>query len=168
MTPRLLVAGVGNVFLSDDAFGVEVARRLAARPPRPGVEVADYGIRGVHLAYQLLDGYDALILLDATPLGGAPGTLYVIEPREQPPQAVVHDAHSMEPGSVLALLDALGARVGRVVVVGCEPARLEEGMGLSDPVAAAVPDAVDLVAELIEECLQTAGQEAPRPGPRRK
>src|SRR6516225_7125141 len=78
--PRILVAGIGNIFLGDDAFGVEVARRLAARPQPDGVRVADFGIRGIDLTYALLDGYETVILVDATPRGGQPGTLYVIEP----------------------------------------------------------------------------------------
>lgn len=151
----ILVAGVGNIFLGDDGFGVEVARRLAAEELSPDVKVADFGIRGVHLAYELLDGYEFVILVDASPRGGEPGTLYVIEPDPEPepdPDEVPPlDAHGMDPGAVLALLGVLGGRVDRLLVVGCEPAVAEEGMTLSPPVEAAVDQAVALVQELINE-----------------
>lgn len=146
--PRVLVAGVGNVFRSDDGFGVMVAERLAGRPMPPGVRVADIGVRGVHLAFELLDGYDVLVLIDALPMGEAPGTVAVIEglPEEG---AVVPDAHGMDPRAVLALAARMGGRVGRVLVVGCEPATVAEGMGLSPPVAQAVDVAVAVVGELV-------------------
>src|SRR6202035_5549577 len=110
MSGGVLVAGIGNVFLSDDAFGVEVATRLAARPVPPGVRVADFGIRGVHLAYELLDGYDGLILIDAVPMGEPPGTVAVIETHPSGGLALdsdtetVVDAHNMGPEVVLATL----------------------------------------------------------------
>ncbi|GGW98069.1 peptidase M52 [Streptomyces malachitofuscus] len=161
--PRTLVAGVGNIFLGDDGFGVEAARALAGRPLPEGVEVADIGIRGVHLAYRLLDGYDTLVVLDATARGGQPGTLYVIDaagpagrrpPDGAPPDGVPLDGHRMSPDVVFALLDTLCAGTGavpprRMLVVGCEPAVLDEGIGLSPQVAAAVPEAARLVAGLI-------------------
>ena len=153
--PTVLVAGVGNVFLGDDGFGVEVARRLAAEDLPPGVKVADFGIRGVHLAYELCDGYELAILVDAVPRGEEPGTLYVIEPEPpgdpDPDDAPPLDAHGMDPGAVLSLLGILGGHVDRVLVVGCEPAVADERMGLSAPVAAAVDPAVTLVQELINE-----------------
>ncbi|MFC5955118.1 hydrogenase maturation protease [Streptomyces pratens] len=158
--PRTLVAGVGNIFLGDDGFGVEVARRLTEQGCPAGVEVADIGIRGVHLAYQLLDGYDTLVLLDATARGGEPGTLYLIDATEpagrQPPDGVALDGHRMSPDAVLALLDTLCAGTGaapprRTLVIGCEPATVEEGIGLSPRVAAAVPGAVRMVGELIRD-----------------
>jgi hydrogenase maturation protease len=161
--PRTLVAGAGNIFLGDDGFGVEAARVLARQDLPAGVEVADIGIRGVHLAYQLLDGYDALVLLDATARGGEPGTLYVIDATGpgsgQPAEGVPLDGHRMSPDAVLALLDTLCAGTGakppgRTLVVGCEPATVEEGIGLSPPVAAAVPQAVRLVTELVTEPLR--------------
>jgi hydrogenase maturation protease len=151
----VLVAGVGNIFLGDDGFGVEVARRLAAADLGPDVKVADFGIRGVHLAYELLDGYDLVILIDAAPRGDPPGTLYVIEPEEpaapDPDEVPPLDAHGMDPGAVLALLGVLGGHVDRLLVVGCEPAVVEEGMTLSPAVEAAVDPAVSLVQDLINE-----------------
>lgn len=148
---KVLVAGVGNIFLSDDGFGVEVARRLAGETLPEGVKVADFGIRGVHLAYELLDDYDAAILVDAAPRGGQPGTLYVIEPRLTPnPQAAaLLDAHGMQPDAVLGLLGMLGGHVDQVYVVGCEPSSVEEGIGLSEPVERAVDEAVRVVRGLV-------------------
>ncbi|MFE4590107.1 hydrogenase maturation protease [Streptomyces laurentii] len=157
------MAGVGNIFLGDDGFGVETVRRLAARSLPPHVEVADVGIRGVHLAYTLLDGWDTCVLVDATARGGPPGTLYLIDataPDERltAPDAAALDGHRMTPDAVLALLDTLcagagGTRPRRILVVGCEPACLDEGGELSAEVAAAVPEAVRMVTELV-------GQEA--------
>ncbi|HEY0357368.1 MAG TPA: hydrogenase maturation protease [Mycobacteriales bacterium] len=162
MTARVLVAGVGNVFLGDDGFGVEVANRLQGVPMPAGVKVADFGIRGIHLAYELLDGYDALILIDAVPRGEEPGSLYVIEPDLDAitPAGVgggpVMDAHGMNPEAVLALLAALGGRVDHVRVLGCEPADVSEQMGLSAPVAGAVDEAVRQVRRLAEEAAAVA------------
>ncbi|MDX3637185.1 hydrogenase maturation protease [Streptomyces europaeiscabiei] len=156
--PRTLVAGIGNIFLGDDGFGVETARRLAGRDLPGRVEVVDIGVRGVHLAYQLLDGYDTLVLVDATARGEAPGTLYVIEhdvggPNPSP-GAPALDGHRMTPDIVLALLGTLCAGTGaepprRVLVVGCEPASVDERIGLSAPVSDAVPEAVRLIEELL-------------------
>jgi len=166
VTPRVLVAGIGNIFLGDDGFGVEVAGRLGSRPAPAGVRVEDFGIRGVHLAYELLDGYDALVLVDAVPLGDEPGTLAVIEPDPaEPPEAgddvaPVVDAHSMSPGVVLGMLAGLGGTVGRILVVGCQPATLDEGIGLSPPVAAAVDPAVELCERLVAEILESVGEES--------
>src|SRR3954453_4709901 len=123
--PRVLIAGVGNIFLGDDAFGVEVAPRLARGALPDGVQVVDFGIRGLDLAYALLDGYEAVILVDAAPRGGLPGTLYVIEPDCEPqaetPGAGLMEAHGMDPVKVLRLVDSMGGKVDRLVVVGCEP-----------------------------------------------
>lgn len=167
---KVLVAGVGNVFLSDDGFGVEVVRRLTERggfPPE--VELADIGIRGVHLAYQLLDGYRALVLVDAAHTGGPPGTVLAVEHDLNAPGAFgntgehLMDAHGMAPDAVLTLLKDLAAGVGednpveRVVVVGCEPANLDEGMGLSPPVEAAVDTAVQKVTEIVSDLLNDGG-----------
>jgi hydrogenase maturation protease len=154
---RVLVAGLGNIFLGDDGFGVEAVARLAQRGLPPGVETADIGVRGVHLAYQLLDGYDTVILLDATARGGPPGTVYLIDEAapEGDAEALI-DGHRMTPDAVLALLDTLSAGTGgerprRIAVVGCEPACLEEGIGLSAPVAASVDAAVDAVLRLLAD-----------------
>jgi hydrogenase maturation protease len=164
MKQRTLIAGIGNIFLSDDGFGVEVARRLAAQPLPPGVRVEDFGIRGVHLAYELLDGYDSLVLVDAVPMGEKPGTVAVIQPESDSSlsgrdEAVpVVDAHSMDPGVVLATLARLGGHVERIYVVGCQPANLQEGIGLSPPVAEAVDAAVALCRQLLAEMLQPTGK----------
>ena len=159
MSNGILVAGIGNIFQSDDGFGSEVARRLLAGPPVPeGVKLVDYGIRGVHLAYELLDGYDVAILVDATSQGGEPGTIYVLEPDIDAietetglAEAGIVDAHGMDPASVLALLRSLGGRVERLLVVGCEPAEVGDGMGLSEPVAGAVEEACRVVRQLIDQ-----------------
>jgi hydrogenase maturation protease len=130
-----------------------VARRLAGREVPAGARVADFGIRGIHLAYELAEkSYETVILVDATPRGGEPGTVYLIEPdldrigEQAPGQA---DAHGMDPQTVFALLKTLGGRPGRVLIVGCEPAATEEEMGLSEPVAAAVEEAVKLILEIL-------------------
>ncbi|WP_329236175.1 hydrogenase maturation protease [Actinoallomurus sp. NBC_01490] len=153
---KILVAGVGNVFLGDDGFGVEVARRLSERldrtPLPDGVVVGDFGIRGIHLAYEL-SAYDTTILIDAAPRGEEPGTLYALELGQGEPQAAV-DAHGMTPEVVLGLVGAVGGEMRRVLLVGCEPADVAPGMELSAPVAAAIEPAVRLVRELIEEELR--------------
>ncbi|MEA2319731.1 MAG: hydrogenase maturation protease, partial [Solirubrobacteraceae bacterium] len=120
---RVLVAGIGNVFMGDDGFGVALADRLARRALPAGVEVVDFGIRGMDLAYAMHDGYDTVLFLDATPRGEAPGTLYVIEPDlGEELDGVGFDAHGMDPLKVLALARTLGASaLPRVLVVGCEP-----------------------------------------------
>ena len=149
MTGRVLVAGVGNLFLGDDGFGVEVAGRLAGHPLPAGVRVVDYGIRGMHLAYDLLDGYDELVILDAAPRGGRPGDVVVLEVGEGDFGTGDFDGHGMEPTAVLSSLGSLGGRLPRTYVVGCEPADTDEGIGLSAPVAAAVDPAVDAVLRLL-------------------
>jgi hydrogenase maturation protease len=153
--PRILIAGVGNIFLGDDAFGVEVARQLAGRPQPAGVQVTDFGIRGFDLALALLDGWDLAVLVDATPRGGRPGTLYVIEP--EPPAAGAEktavEPHGLDPVKVLQLVRSLGGQSPPLRVVGCEPAAFgteeEPAMGLSPPVQAAVAQAVVLVEKLV-------------------
>jgi hydrogenase maturation protease len=161
--PRILIAGIGNIFLGDDAFGVEVARRLATRPQPGQVRVVDFGIRGIDLTYALLEGYETVILVDATPRGGQPGTLYVIEPDPgEPGEAggaeLMFETHNLDPVKVLRLAAALGGRVQRVLLVGCEPAPLdgEEDMQmeLSEPVRAAVDEAVLLVESLVAQTLR--------------
>jgi hydrogenase maturation protease len=154
MSHKVLVACVGNMFLGDDAFGVEVAKRLAGRPLPEGVSVVDYGIRSYDLAYALMREWDQIILVDALPRGGQPGTLYSLEPElsQETPSAAI-DAHSMNPVAVLQLVNALGGSVNCMVVVGCEPGCTEPDpnghIGLSAPVNAAVEEAVRMVEELI-------------------
>ena len=164
MSGGVLVAGIGNIFLSDDAFGVEVALRVGQRELPDGVRVEDYGIRGIHLAYELLDGYDALIIVDALPMGEPPGTLVVMEPELDAPahgDPPVLDAHTMSPDVVLGTLARLGGHVGRAYVLGCQPATLEEGMMLSPPVAAAIDDAVEMCIQLVADILEPAGKGTP-------
>jgi hydrogenase maturation protease len=145
----VLVAGVGNVFLSDDGFGPEVARRLMARPLPEGVSVVDYGIRGMHLAYDLLDGYDALVIVDAMPRRGEPGSIVVLQVDAADIGSGELDAHGMEPTAVLAGLGPMGGELPPTYVVGCEPSDVREGMGLSPLVDAAVDRAVDVVSEML-------------------
>lgn len=149
---RVLAAGIGNIFFGDDGFGPAVADRLAGVPLPDGVDVRDYGIRGVHLAYDLLDErYHTLVLIDAVPLGDAPGTMAVIEVDDPDGFGDHVDAHSMSPATVLAALSALGGRPPRVLVIGCQPGQLDQGMSLSCAVAAAVDDAVGLVLDVIHD-----------------
>jgi hydrogenase maturation protease len=153
---RVLVAGIGNIFMGDDAFGVEVARRLAERPLPAGVEVGDFGIRGIDLMYALGEGYDAAVFVDAVPRGEPPGTLSVIEPKLEEGEATI-DAHGMDPVKVLSLARQVGSVPERILVVGCEPGvrmtgEEEEVVGeLSEPVRAAIDDAVGLVESVIRE-----------------
>jgi hydrogenase maturation protease len=150
MRPRVLVAGIGNIFLGDDGFGVDVVKELEhAELPR-WVQIADYGISGLHLAYDLLGGYDTTILIDAMPRGEAPGTVFLLEPdamSDLPVNPAV-DGHGMQPDAVFRLLTMLGGDAGRVLVVGCEPGNVDERIGLSPPVAAAVSEAVRVVVDL--------------------
>jgi hydrogenase maturation protease len=150
---RTIVAGVGNIFLGDDGFGVEVVRQLAGRPLPAGVEVVDIGIRGVHLAYELLDGCDLLILVDASARGQRPGTVSVIEvgPADVTADPALIDAHGLAPDQVLGLVRRLGGRPGRTLVVACEPADLGAGMDLSAPVRAAVPEAVRVIESILND-----------------
>jgi hydrogenase maturation protease len=161
MTRRVLVAGIGNVFQSDDAFGVEVATLLATRTLPAGVRVEDFGIRGVHLAYELLEGYDGLVIVDAVPMGEPHGTLAVIEPDPDAEgiggtagEVPVVDAHTMSPDLVLATLRRLGGSVERILIVGCQPADLRDGMGLTPAVAAAVEGAATLCLHLVSEMVE--------------
>ncbi len=164
---RVLIACIGNIFFGDDGFGVEVAQRLLHRKYPESVQVIDFGIRGMELAYTLMDNeYDALVLVDAVPRGGSPGTLYLIEPDvtnigfAQGAQAgrVALDAHSMDPVKVLAYARSMGARPIRTLLVGCEPTASSAGeaytemqMGLSEPVQAAVDEAVKMIDSLVAE-----------------
>ncbi len=164
-TKRVLIACIGNIFLGDDGFGVAVAQRLTSRTYPEGVEVVDFGIRGMELAYTLLDDYDTLVLVDAIQRGGQPGTVYLIEPDltklnpEKGAEAgrVALDAHSMDPVKVLAFARTLGAQPVSTLLVGCEPAAFggsddytEMQMGLSEPVQAAVDEAVKMIDSLVE------------------
>jgi hydrogenase maturation protease len=159
---RVLVAGIGNIFLSDDAFGVEVAHRLSGSALPDGVRVEDYGIRGMHLAYDLLDSYEALVMVDAVPMGEPAGTLALIEPEPLTLSPCTPggdalpavDAHTMSPDIVLATLTRLGGSVDRVVIVGCQPANLDEGIGLSVAVREALAGAVELCREVVADLVQ--------------
>jgi len=158
MSKRILIAGLGNIFLGDDGFGVEVVRRLAGREWPEGVQVKDFGIRGMDLAYALQDDYELVVFVDATPRGGEPGTVYLIEPEVEDDGNVSLDTHGMDPVKVIKLSRALGARPTRTLVVGCEPQGVLGGedydemlMELSKPVRAAVDEAVKLVESLVEE-----------------
>lgn len=172
---RTLVACLGNIFLSDDGFGVEVARRLARESLPEGVRVTDYGIRGMHLAYDLAEGFDTTILVDSAQRGDAPGTVYLIEPEPDPPaegeddaalaRISLFNAHGMQPDLVLSLAGSLGGDAGRVLVVGCEPATLEEGIGLSAPVTAAVDEAAAMITRLVTTGQHASGQRGTAPGP---
>jgi hydrogenase maturation protease len=142
---RVLVAGIGNVFLGDDGFGCELAKRVAY----DGVDVADFGIRGMDLAFALAD-YDVVVFLDATPRGAAPGTLYLIEPDVDGLPLDV-DAHAMHPVSVLALAKTLGGELPRTLILGCEPGGIEEFTGLSDPVRAALDEAEKLLEDVLRK-----------------
>jgi hydrogenase maturation protease len=152
VTGRTLVAGVGNVFLGDDAFGVEVIKLLADYQPPEGVQIRDFGIRGIHLVYDLLDGCDLFVLVDAAARGEAPGTVTVVEvelPTADRMDRPVMDAHSLTPDSIFALLASLGGRPGRSLLVACEPADISSGMGLSEPVRDALPHAVRTVKDIL-------------------
>jgi hydrogenase maturation protease len=163
---RVLVAGIGNVFLGDDGFGVEVVRRLGARRARPGVTVADFGIRGLDLAYALQD-YDAAVFVDAAARGLAPGTLSVIDARADAQGDVVPEAHGMDPVRVLRLARALGRIPEHVLVLACEPlagpaavADAEVRTELSPPVRAAVETALGLIDGLVDDLRRPEGGDA--------
>jgi len=150
VSPRVLVAGIGNIFLADDGFGCEVVRRLAAEPLPAGAQVIDYGIRGMHLAYDLLADYAGLVIVDAVPRGGTPGEVTVLEVGPDDLGSGDIDAHGMEPVAVLGSLGALGGQLPRTLVVGCEPGEIEERIGLSAAVSRSVEPAVVAVHELLE------------------
>jgi hydrogenase maturation protease len=164
MSGRVLVAGIGNIFLGDDGFGSEVIRRLR-RDPGPDVHVRDYGIRGMHLAYDVLDGWDALVLVDALPDRGAPGTIEILraDPGASRPDRGTNsdsggrtaglDAHAMDPEAVFAAVRTLGGVVPPTVVVGCQVESVAEGIGLSASVAAAVAPAVAAVEAVLADLL---------------
>ena len=165
----ILIAGVGNAWLRDDGFGGEVARRLSAVSLPSGVSVMDAGTGGLDLAYEVMRGYDALVILDVSPQGGEPGTLYVMEPDEAAVPSGIEDGdvinpHAMDPQTVLRFVKSVGAWPGRVVVIACEPENVAEmGWGLSERVRGAVDRAVALVFETVEDL--RAGRLAPVPAP---
>lgn len=164
MHPPVLIAGLGNIFLGDDAFGVEVVRRLSAQALPDSVRVADFGIRALHLAYELLDGrYQTTILVDAARMGDRPGTVYLIKPdlgtlSDDPNEFA--DAHAMDFTSVLRLLKLLGGNPGEIYVIGCEPLQLAEEMGLSKPVADAVDEALKLIHDKLADWQQNRSNHA--------
>jgi hydrogenase maturation protease len=155
--PRIFIAGIGNIFLGDDAFGSEVARRLQQRELPDDVRVVDFGIRGFDLAYALLEGYEVTILIDATPRGGKPGTLYTIQPDlsrldEEGSITPLVDAHDLNPMKVLSMVKSLGGNFGRILLLGCEPSPLtsDDGqLGMSEPVEQAVEEAVAVIESLV-------------------
>jgi hydrogenase maturation protease len=161
MSARILIAGIGNIFLGDDAFGVEVAQRLLSQPMPEGVRVVDFGIRGFDLTYALLEDWDAVIFVDAVPRGGAPGTVYVIEPdlssldHGAQPEGMLLEPHGMDPVKVLHLAKAMGGKFKRIVVIGCEPEIIDPDgqgyLGLSDAVQNAIDDAVHTTKRIILE-----------------
>jgi hydrogenase maturation protease len=163
MTPRILIACIGNIFLGDDGFGTEVARRLATRSFPPDVLLRDFGIRGIDLTYALLDPFELVILVDACPRGGEPGTIYLVEPdsveSNMPGDPIPLETHAMNPMNVLRAVRSMGGAPARILIVGCEPAELgtdEDGkLGLSDPVHAAVHEAVALIESLVAKTLVT-------------
>src|SRR5258705_10209846 len=164
--PSVLIACIGNIFLGDDGFGCEVARHLTQRSWPDNVKVVDFGIRGLDLAYALLDGHDVTIFVDATPRGQQPGTLYTIEPAleeiENIEAGAMVDAHSMDPMKVLSMVKSMGGQFKKILLVGCEPATFgpDEGqMGLSEPVAAAVSEAVKVVESLVARIPEEVGPE---------
>ncbi len=152
----VLVAGVGNIFLGDDAFGSEVARGLEGNPMPHGIRVVDYGIGGIHLAYDLLDGVDLLVLIDAVEHGKPPGTVSIIEVDPDQVGSAALDSHAMDPAAVLANVRRLGGTVPRTLIVACQPSECSERIGLSTVVAAAVEPAIDAVTELLDEELSAA------------
>ncbi len=156
-TKQILIAGIGNAWLRDDGFGGEVAKRLAERELPAGVQVMDFGSGGLDLAYEVMRGYDALILVDVSRQGEAPGTLYVMEASEDDVEGDIEDGqmldpHGMDPQTVLRFVKYTGGWPGSVHVVACEPEVVEDvGFGLSDAVSAAVARAVEVVLETVEE-----------------
>jgi hydrogenase maturation protease len=163
MSARILVAGVGNIFFGDDAFGVEVVRRLSATLLPPGVEVTDYGIRGLHLSYALLDPPELLIAVDALPRGEPPGTLFVLEPELSAEWSVSGaEPHGMHLPLVFAQTRAMGGTLPRILIVGCEPADVSERFEISAAVQAAIDPAVALVRELLDRALSGTAATAAR------
>jgi hydrogenase maturation protease len=158
ITSDVLIAGIGNIFLGDDGFGPEVLRHVTPAVSDPRVRAVDYGIRGMHLAYDLLEGWELLVLVDALPNHGAPGALHIFEADHAILcKATGLDAHAMDPGAVFASLTALGGTPPRTVVIGCEVVDVTEGIGLSAAVAAAVPEAMRAVDAVVSRQTSPAG-----------
>jgi hydrogenase maturation protease len=161
---KILVAGIGNIFLGDDAFGSEVARRLMSERLPPEVRVIDFGIRSYDLAYAIMDGYDVTILIDITAQGRAPGTVYLIEPdlnQLDQLDANLADAHSMNPARVLQMLRRFGSSPGKLYLIGCEPAILEveDGqIGMSEAVEKSVPQAIEWIKTLLDDLLKESAK----------
>ena len=161
---RILVAGIGNIFFGDDAFGVEVAQQLLRRPWPEDVRIEDFGIRSYDLAYAIMDGWDTVIMIDATPRGHPPGTVSLIEPDlstlgDNPSDIV--NGHSLNPVSVLQMVQSLGGTLPCLYLIGCEPAVLEtEDLGLSAAVQATVPQAIEMTVSLIHSLLDGTATEA--------
>jgi hydrogenase maturation protease len=159
--PRILIACIGNIFLGDDAFGCEVAKLLASRGLPDEVKLVDFGIRSFDLAYALMDGYETTVFVDASPRGGLPGTVYVIEPDRKQIDEIESTAsfepHGMNPLKVLSMVKSLGGNFNDIIVVGCEPAFTgEDGeghMGLSEPVSASLEKAADVVESIVAKVL---------------
>lgn len=165
---QILVAGIGNAWMRDDAFGGEVVRRLEAAGVPSGVTALDFGTSGLDLAYEVMRGYDAMVIVDATRQGGTPGTLYLMEPAREDVEGTIEDGemidpHDMNPQTVLRFVNATGGWPGKVLVVGCEPGEAQEvGLGLSPAVEDAVGRAMELVLETVAE-LRTDAAYDPRP-----
>jgi hydrogenase maturation protease len=164
---KILVAGIGNIFMGDDAFGVEVVRRLSSEPVPQGVRIEDFGIRSYDLAFAIMDGYDVTVLVDAAPRGEEAGTVSLIEVdpgRIESAEGPILDPHAMNPVVTLQMVKSLGGVPGRLYVVACEPSVIEaEDIALSEPVRAAVPEAVAMVQRLIRDVL--AGNEPTKLAP---
>ncbi len=155
MSKRVLIAGVGNIFFGDDGYGCEVISRMRDETYPDDVRVEDYGIRGTHLAFELVSGYEGAILIDAVPKGGEPGSLYVIEPDVEAAKGTA-DAHSMDLQTVFAFMRTLDGTPPRILIIGCEPASAGEEMGLSEAVERAVGRTIPLVREVFEKHFASA------------
>jgi hydrogenase maturation protease len=159
---RVMVAGVGNIFMKDDGFGGAVIKKMLDKKFPEGVEVKDFGTGGLKLAYDLMKGYDGLILLDASSRGEKPGTLYVIEPNENDTDGnlengTIIDPHGADPATVLRFVKSIGSWPAKVLIVACEPETVDDfEIGLSEPVNAAIDKAIELVDELIKEIYEPA------------
>ncbi|MEO8111571.1 MAG: hydrogenase maturation protease [Ginsengibacter sp.] len=154
---RVMIAGVGNMFMKDDGFGGAVIKKMSDKTFPEGVEIKDFGTGGLKLAYDLMKGYDGLILLDASQRGEEPGTLYVIEPEENSIESNLEDGgpidpHGSDPATILRFVKGIGAWPGKVLIVACEPVAVDDfEIGLSEPVNEAVDKAVDLIDELLKD-----------------